>query len=163
MTGPPQVGLFLLDFCIVKYCILASCISLATKFTGYTLCSLLVPMWHVCMLFSGEEFTYSIYQGELTIFLQTWLWWSKSWVFLSSLSWDLQPLLRSLWVLGQWHLHGPDQPHLLIHPQQPGVVQVCWEDCQLGHCSGVPTWRLLHKNCLQVLALQVSECALYQC
>ena len=94
------------------------------------------------------------------LFLQTWLWWSKSWVFLSSLSWDLQSLLRSLWILGQRHLHRPDQPHLLIHPQQPGVVQVCWEDCQLGHCSGVPTWRLLHKDCLQVLALQVSKAPL---
>ena len=97
----------------------------------------------VCMV-CATHLTYML----VCLFLQSWLWWSKSWIFLSSLSWDLQPLLQSLWVLGQRHLHGPDQPHLLVHPQQPGVVQV--------FLKGLLAWSLLRGSYLMSSSQELS-------
>ena len=108
-----------------------------------------------CLLYDTMIFlimsTYTLHHTNIYSF-QSWLWRTESWVLLPLVSWDLQPILRPVWLLCQRYVHGPDIVHCLLHPEQPGLVQVCWPSGGHRHRAGIPVGCVLHEDSLQVSA-----------
>lgn len=55
--------------------------------------------------------------------LQVGLQWTLQRVLLPGFQGAVQPLLWSVWVLSQRHLHRPDQPHVRLRRQSPRMVR----------------------------------------
>lgn len=61
--------------------------------------------------------------------LQTGLQWTLQRVFLLGVQRTVQPVLRPFWIFSQWHVHGPDQPHVCLCRQPPWMVRFPYDIC----------------------------------
>lgn len=80
---------------------------------------------------------------NMVCLVQAWLQWTFQRIFFLGIKRTFQPVLRTVRVLGQWHLHCPDQPHVRICRQPPRMVSFLSTNGRCLVCSRATDFILL--------------------